>query len=89
MPEAQVEISAFTIFRDTSAKQSEVQHGWTVGGGIEHLVTQNLVLGLEYNYVDLGKAAYRTLDSQGQVFFVDNDVTAHALMGRLSYKFGR
>jgi outer membrane immunogenic protein len=87
-----IEVSAFDAANGTLANQTEVHHGWTVGGGIEYLLTRNLVLGVEYNYIDLGEAAYRTTiqnDTFHSPFRVDNDVTAHAVMGRLSYKFGR
>jgi outer membrane immunogenic protein len=29
--------------------------GWTVGAGVEYAFTDNILLGLEYNYTDLGK----------------------------------
>lgn len=53
------------------------------------MLTPNLILGVEYNYIDLGEAEYRTLDTAGRAFNVDNNVTAHAVMGRLNYRFGR
>ena len=83
----QVEVSANPrSTRNTiPANQTEVHHGWTIGAGIEHLVTQNVTFGVEYNYMDLGgKAA-----SQSLILRVDNDVTAHAVMGRFGYKFDR
>jgi outer membrane immunogenic protein len=72
-------------FPDRTESDTEVLHGWTVGGGVEYLLAQNLVLGIEYNYIDLGKATYFLGDSDDRVV---NDVTTHAVMGRLSYKFG-
>jgi len=32
----------------------DTRTGWTVGAGAEYAVTNNVLLGLEYNYVDLG-----------------------------------
>jgi outer membrane immunogenic protein len=84
-----VEISAANDLADLTATATETHHGWTLGAGLEYLVTPNLTLGLEYNYLDLGQAEYRALDSEEKVFEVDNDVTAHTVMLRLNYKFGR
>ncbi len=33
---------------------SKTKVGWTVGGGVEHMLTQNWTLGLEALFVDLG-----------------------------------
>ena len=35
-------------------KAKDTRTGWTVGAGAEYAVTNNVLLGLEYNYVDLG-----------------------------------
>jgi outer membrane immunogenic protein len=86
-----IEISAVDVIQVgefQSANQAKTHHGWTVGLGVEYLLTQNVVFGIEYAYIDLGKARYQTVDSAGTLFDVDNDVTAHSVMARLSYKFG-
>jgi opacity protein-like surface antigen len=70
-----------------SAGETRNHNGWTVGLGIEYLLTRNLALGVEYGYIDLGEAEYRT--SEGQRFDVDKDVTAHSVMARLNYNFGQ
>ena len=36
------------------ASSSDLRAGWTVGGGIATLLTQNLTLRLEYLYADFG-----------------------------------
>jgi outer membrane immunogenic protein len=73
-----------------SANQAQVHHGWTAGLGVEYLLTPNLVLGLEYGYIDLGRVRHVAhIETIGTFFDLDNEMTAHAVMGRLSYKFGR
>lgn len=44
-----------------TGRSSEVQFGWTVGGGIEYAVTNNLTLKAEYLYYDLGDQTVRTI----------------------------
>jgi len=38
----------------TFATASETRSGWTVGGGFEYAITNNLSMFFEYNYYDLG-----------------------------------
>jgi outer membrane immunogenic protein len=63
---------------------SKTRTGWTIGGGVEHMLSRNWTIGLEALFVDLGK-------SNGPV--VDGDKTTRfqnqAVIGRLklNYKF--
>jgi outer membrane immunogenic protein len=71
----------------------ERHYGWLAGGGLEYMVTPNLIVGLEYNYTDLGARTHT-----GSVTFgnfsgetrarVDPD-GIHAVTARVSIKFGR
>jgi outer membrane immunogenic protein len=74
--------------------QKDYRVGWTAGGGWDYMVANNWVLGIEGNYVDLGKdnVAGQTVSSTGalgaggyneQVKFKFWDV-----VGRLTYKWG-
>lgn len=70
--------------------------GFTIGTGVEYALTNNLILGLEYSYVDLGKdigAAVTTLDGTplGPNINANSDVdtSIHAITARLSFKLGR
>lgn len=65
-----------------SRKKTEV--GFTVGGGVDFAVTDNIVVGAQYRYYDFGKEKIR-----GTGFFTDrkNDVTIHTLAASVSYKF--
>lgn len=54
--------------------------GWALGGGLEYAITNNLIAGVEYLYVDLGdKRILNTGDKVGTDFSV--------VRARLSYKF--
>ncbi len=54
--------------------------GWTVGGGIEYAITNNLIAGVEYLYVDLGE---KNILGAGTKVGTDFSV----VRARLSYKF--
>lgn len=55
--------------------------GWTVGGGLEYAVTNNIIAGVEYLYVDLGEK--NILSGAGTKVGTDFSV----VRARLSYKF--
>lgn len=84
---ASVEVSARDPLLAITAQEDKTHHGWTVGAGLEYLVSPDLVLGVEYGYFDLGEAGHRGHDSVDVPFRVDSDVTLHTVMARLSYKF--
>ncbi|NJO54764.1 MAG: porin family protein [Bacteroidales bacterium] len=58
--------------------------GWTVGIGVDYALTPNWILGLEYNYVDLGDQHYGGIDDLDY----KADITVSTVLARLSYKFG-
>ena len=69
--------------------------GFTVGGGVEFDLGTNWVLGVEYNFYDLGKKriatrGYRFNGNLCSVCTTDHnlDVTAQSVLFRLSYKLG-
>ena len=55
--------------------------GWVIGGGLEYAVTNNLIAGVEYLYVDLGDKSILT----GAGTKVGTDFSV--VRARLSYKF--
>lgn len=61
-----------TSANDTSSNdivsEDSTRTGWTVGAGVEYAFTDNVLLGLEYNYTDLGKV---------NVFYDENVFTDH------------
>ena len=48
-------VSDFNIYGPGSQSKSHTYTGWTVGGGLDFLVTPNWTMGLDYQYKDLGK----------------------------------
>jgi outer membrane immunogenic protein len=78
--------NVFSTF-DASYSQSKTKTGWTVGGGVEHMLTRNWTIGLEGLFVDLG----RTSVNNGSPFGTDKTTrfTNQAVIGRvkLNYKF--
>jgi outer membrane immunogenic protein len=65
-----------------SYSNSKTKTGWTVGGGVEHMLSRNWTVGLEGLFVDLGRS---TVDVDGDSFQFANQ----AIIGRLklNYKF--
>jgi outer membrane immunogenic protein len=86
---ANVEISARDLITPVRARDDETHNGWTVGAGVEYLVSPQVVFGVEYSYFDFGDRSHRTFDTDGTPFAVDTDVTAQVVTARLSYKFTR
>jgi outer membrane immunogenic protein len=50
-------------------KDDAVLTGWTLGGGIEHAVSDHLLLRLEYLYDDYGHANYRIASPPATVYY--------------------
>src|SRR5690606_27219062 len=46
--------TSYSIDNDWSGSKSETKTGWTVGGGLELMLTQNWTMKAEYLYIDLG-----------------------------------
>ncbi|MDP1869487.1 outer membrane protein [Bradyrhizobium sp.] len=77
-------------------QRNDTRVGWTVGGGVEWMATQNWILGVEGNYYDFGRccgglsqSALLATNAPAGVFsnhstYVDN----WSVLGRVSYKFG-
>ena len=79
-----------------SGNNDQSRAGWTLGGGVEYAITNNVILGAEYLYFDLGSktyyaypgvinnipAPYSTVYAREKVNFDGSVVRA-----RLSYKF--
>jgi outer membrane immunogenic protein len=68
---------------DTNYSSSKTRTGWTVGGGVEHMLSRNWTIGLEGLFVDLGRSTVE-IDDGSQYRFSNQ-----AVIGRLklNYKF--
>jgi outer membrane immunogenic protein len=73
-----------------TATTASWHNGWAVGTGIEYAMTANWILGVEYNYADLGTNRRNAVGSpSGIVTPITVDVDKfQSLLARLSYKFG-
>lgn len=68
---------------------SKFRSGVIVGAGFEYMLTQEFILGLEYNHIDLGRASYTAFnvgDDSSQAS-ADDKTKLDTVVARLSYKF--
>lgn len=75
--------------------ETATRTGYTVGGGVEVALTERAVLGFEYLYTDLGRAAVDGIcvvcfggSTPGTPFVFDFDTKLHTVRLNLSWKFG-
>jgi outer membrane immunogenic protein len=50
----------FAVPFEAEGRTRERHHGWTLGAGVEYAVTDNIILGLEYNFIDIGQETHRS-----------------------------
>lgn len=62
------------------SKETETFTGWTIGAGLEHAFTDNLVARAEYRYTDFGSQDFGTVGS-------NFDLHQHTVRVGLGYKF--
>ena len=70
--------------------KSDTKIGWTAGGGIDVSVTKNLILGVEYLYVDLGNDTMTMTGPQDggiATSRVNVGTDIHTVRANLRYKF--
>lgn len=65
---------------------SKTRAGWTVGGGLEHALTQNVTLKTEYLYTDLGKVTLPAVEDFG-IESSRVKTTFHTVRVGVNYKF--
>jgi outer membrane immunogenic protein len=89
---------------ETSLSSSKQHHGWHIGAGIEFAWKANVILGLEYNRIDLGSETHVGLatmttfengdrnkvdEVERKEFVIEVHPDAiHTVMARVSVKFG-
>lgn len=67
-------------------ESSKTRTGWTIGAGIEHAFTDNLVGRLDYRYADFGSVHYDTDGIPGTIP-TDVNLTSHDIRIGIAYKF--
>ena len=73
-----------------SGAQSNWHNGWTVGAGWEYGITQNWIVGLEYDYASFEKKSYQLAGTAAPATYAFDarPVDIQSAVVRLSYKFG-
>ena len=71
-----------------SGSDSARFYGWTVGTGLEYALSNNLIIGAEYDYIRLGSESQRLGGTTALYNWDVNLNNIHELTARLSYKFG-
>jgi outer membrane immunogenic protein len=69
-----------------SLSGSATQSGWFIGGGIEHVLWQNVTGKIEYQYLDFGSEDV-ALSGSGMSATFDVDQQVHLLKVGINYKF--
>ena len=70
---------------------TDTRVGWTIGAGVEGMITQNWTAKLEYLYMDLGGIRSGTVSLAPIAAIaarVDTNFTDHILRAGINYKFG-
>ncbi|MBN8987511.1 MAG: porin family protein [Rhizobiales bacterium] len=72
-----------------SGSQTQWHNGWTVGAGWEYGITQNWIVGLEYDYAAFERKSYQLAgNAPGTYTFDSKPRDIQSAVVRLSYKFG-
>ena len=75
-----------------TGSKDDTRTGWTVGGGVEYAITNNISAKVEYLYYDLGRESYGATYVSGPVLagFVGNTRTetrGNIVRGGVNYRF--
>ncbi|WP_136806750.1 outer membrane protein [Desulfosediminicola flagellatus] len=78
----------FTTFGFTDRWQypdnEETTFAWSIGAGVDYNLTENLLLGLEYQYIDMGDIS-TGVDINGD--WIDYDLSSHEITVGITYLF--
>ncbi|HEY8565163.1 MAG TPA: outer membrane protein [Beijerinckiaceae bacterium] len=66
---------------------SDSNSGWTLGGGLEYALTNNISFKTEYLYVDLGDTNLINTNLGGAVLRLDAETKAHIVRAGINYRF--
>ncbi len=68
----------------TFATNDSSRVGYTIGGGLEYAITNNILARVEYRYTDFGRESFGNTAANAQA---RSDYKSHAVLGGISYKF--
>lgn len=71
----------------TAYSTDETHSGWMAGLGLERQIGDNVSLGVEYNYIDLGNQDHTGVATGGGTVVNDIDVQMHTVTARLNWHF--
>jgi outer membrane immunogenic protein len=69
-----------------ATSSSQTHSGWTVGAGVDYMLTANWILGAEYKHIDLGSETFSYAFPLGTVTNT-RDLTIDEVTARVAYKF--
>jgi opacity protein-like surface antigen len=75
------------VFAGETYLGSQIRPGWTVGAGIEYLVSKNWSAKLEYDYMNFGERPVAVSDSLGNSLFEDVKQTMQLIKVGFNYRF--
>lgn len=79
--------AGFGLGNAIAVDDNKTMLGYTIGGGIEHALSQNLSLKLEYQYLDFGDAKFAGTDLNGDSYASKVDVDMHTVRAGVNFKF--
>ena len=89
--EVEATLDRVSAVNSSRASASSRHNGWALGAGAEYLLTNNIVLGVDYTYINLGSEDHQPsctgFPCVAPAFSIDPD-NIHMLVGRISYRFG-
>lgn len=85
---ADVEIRGTNTGIGDAFSDSNWEHGWTAGAGLEYRLSDQIMIGAEYSYIDLGKTNRSGSTDLAIPFTISGvDTQIQAVMARVSYRF--
>jgi outer membrane immunogenic protein len=68
---------------------TQSRSGFVIGGGVEYMIAPSIILGAEYNYIDLGSKTYSAVNTPSAFgpTTVSDKTTVSTIIGRVSYLF--
>jgi outer membrane immunogenic protein len=90
--ETKTDITGYDVFSGGvpfTTSSSQTHSGWTVGAGVNYMLTANWILGAEYKHIDLGSETFNYIFPAfgGTVVTGTRDLKIDEVTARVAYKF--